>query len=105
MGNLPSTISVLYHAILELKRTYDTLQDRLAVSPGLPNPHPTQSLWTFPPSSVSSDEAAFPQSSDVVIIGSGITGTSIAYNLLKEQPQLKVLMLEARNVCSGATGR
>lgn len=40
-----------------------------------------------------------------IIIGSGISGTMIAYFLLQIEPSAKVLMLEAREVCSGATGR
>ncbi|KAI0286596.1 FAD dependent oxidoreductase [Russula aff. rugulosa BPL654] len=43
---------------------------------------------------------------DVLIIGSGITGVSCARTLLKKGPPgLRVLVLEARDVCSGATGR
>lgn len=105
MGNLVSNIAILFKTVLDIKKTYDILQARIEVSPGLPNPHPTQSFWTYPPSLISSDAAAFPQSADIVIIGSGITGTSVAYNLLKEQPSLRVVMLDARDVCSGATGR
>jgi glycine/D-amino acid oxidase-like deaminating enzyme len=46
---------------------------------------------------------------DVVIVGSGITGASVARTVLREGEKLgagvKVVMLEARGVCSGATGR
>ncbi|KAF1919895.1 FAD dependent oxidoreductase [Ampelomyces quisqualis] len=42
---------------------------------------------------------------DYSIIGSGISGTMIAYNLLLTNPSLRILMLEARETCSGATGR
>ena len=45
------------------------------------------------------------EEADVVIIGSGITGTSVAYNALSRESALNVVMLEAREVCSGATGR
>ncbi|KAG7828286.1 hypothetical protein KL920_003423, partial [Ogataea angusta] len=45
-----------------------------------------------------------PEQADVLIIGSGFSGTSVAFNLL-EQTDEKVLLLEARDVCSGATGR
>ncbi|KAG7822318.1 hypothetical protein KL928_000793 [Ogataea angusta] len=45
-----------------------------------------------------------PEQSDVLIIGSGLSGASVAFNLL-EQTDEKVLLLEARDVCSGATGR
>ena len=44
---------------------------------------------------------------DVVIIGAGPSGASVAYHLLADGPgsSLSVTMLEARQVCSGATGR
>ncbi|KAH9933172.1 FAD dependent oxidoreductase [Epithele typhae] len=41
---------------------------------------------------------------DVCIIGSGISGLSAAYNLADE-PGLGVVVFEARDFCSGATGR
>ena len=41
----------------------------------------------------------------MVIIGSGITGASVAHHLLQRHPDLDIVMLEARTVCSGATGR
>ncbi|KAG7886205.1 hypothetical protein KL936_004883 [Ogataea polymorpha] len=47
-----------------------------------------------------------PEEVDVLIIGSGFSGTSVAFNMLvKEKTEQKVLLLEARDVCSGATGR
>ena len=49
--------------------------------------------------------AFLPTSVSVLIIGSGITGSSIAYNLLSQQSAPSVLLLEARTACSGATGR
>lgn len=42
---------------------------------------------------------------DVVIIGSGITGATAAYHLSKQTPQSKVALIEARGICTGATGR
>jgi glycine/D-amino acid oxidase-like deaminating enzyme len=42
---------------------------------------------------------------DYAIIGSGISGTMIAYNILKTQPDARIIMLDAREICSGATGR
>lgn len=41
----------------------------------------------------------------MAIIGSGITGCSVARHLLHGDDSLKVTVLEARTVCSGATGR
>jgi glycine/D-amino acid oxidase-like deaminating enzyme len=40
-----------------------------------------------------------------VIIGSGITGASIAWKLLQAEPDASILILEARTASSGATGR
>ncbi|KAL2867297.1 NAD(P)/FAD-dependent oxidoreductase [Aspergillus lucknowensis] len=46
-----------------------------------------------------------PSSADVVIIGSGMTGTLIAYHYKERWPEKSVVVLEAREFCSGATGR
>lgn len=50
-----------------------------------------------------------PERSDVVIIGAGYAGIATAYNLVKDDeingPKPTVTVLEARSVCSGATGR
>ncbi len=45
------------------------------------------------------------QSMDVVIVGGGLSGLSTAYNLIKMQPSLKILLLEASCVGWGASGR
>lgn len=43
------------------------------------------------------------QAPDVIVVGGGVTGTSIAYRL--SQDGRKVLLLERRGICSGASGR
>ncbi|KAF4966098.1 hypothetical protein FSARC_6184, partial [Fusarium sarcochroum] len=43
--------------------------------------------------------------SDVVVIGSGITGTSVTRSILKTTDQTSVTVLEARTLCLGVTGR
>lgn len=63
--------------------------------------HPLDDLRTTP---------ELPQQSDIVIIGAGYAGVSIAYHLLKQQdrqgqPHPSITVLEARQICSGATGR
>ncbi|KAF8555922.1 DAO-domain-containing protein [Imleria badia] len=82
--------------------------------PVFPIQEPTQSFWTFPPSSIATHVSSnnFPTHADVVIIGSGISGASFARTLLKIDQQrndnsdpLSVVMLEAQEACSGATGR
>ncbi|KAK8088438.1 FAD dependent oxidoreductase [Apiospora hydei] len=50
-------------------------------------------------------DAAPPAEADVAIIGSGITGAVAAYRLAQERPDLRVAVLEARGLSSGATGR
>lgn len=47
---------------------------------------------------------------DIVIIGAGYSGASIVHHLLEECSHVKrpipsILILEAREACSGATGR
>ncbi|WWC99984.1 hypothetical protein V866_006893 [Kwoniella sp. B9012] len=47
-----------------------------------------------------------PKTADVVIIGSGATGSLTALSLLQSpNPPKSVVLLEARELCSGATGR
>ncbi|MGZ5280548.1 MAG: NAD(P)/FAD-dependent oxidoreductase, partial [Pseudobdellovibrionaceae bacterium] len=45
------------------------------------------------------------QNFDVVIVGAGITGLSTAYWLEKEDPSLKVAIVEKHRVAFGASGR
>ncbi|GAB1733066.1 hypothetical protein NU195Hw_g2327t1 [Hortaea werneckii] len=83
---------------------------------GLPSEHSTKSFWHTEPSALLLGHRStrqLPKHADVVIVGSGITGTAIAHHLLsKSQPSangekrdLDVVMLEAREACWGATGR
>ncbi|RAK78991.1 NAD(P)/FAD-dependent oxidoreductase [Aspergillus fijiensis CBS 313.89] len=46
-----------------------------------------------------------PQSADIVIIGSGMSGTVAAKHLTETWPAKKIVVIEARLFCSGATGR
>jgi glycine/D-amino acid oxidase-like deaminating enzyme len=46
-----------------------------------------------------------PKEADTVIIGSGISGTLVAKHHLATWPSKSVVVLEAREFCSGATGR
>ncbi|KAK0704113.1 FAD dependent oxidoreductase-domain-containing protein [Apiosordaria backusii] len=93
--------------------------DRRASLPvSLPVPNPTTSYWhtlSPPPGTLPPDfrsTTGLPRHCSTVIIGSGISGASIAYNLLLNHaassptdPEPRVLLLEARTLCSGATGR
>ncbi|KAJ4328772.1 hypothetical protein N0V84_000777 [Fusarium piperis] len=68
---------------------------------GLPSANPTSSAWQEPAAPIATTKT------DIAIIGSGITGTSVAHTLLNHPngSKLRVTILEARNACSGATGR
>ena len=68
-------------------------------------PAPTQSYWQSLPHRLATYRSSFPSSGDVVIIGSGITGVNVARNLFEQAPSLKVIILDARELCGGATGR
>ena len=46
-----------------------------------------------------------PQAVDVAVVGAGYTGLWTAYYLLRERPDLTVLLLEAEHVGFGASGR
>ncbi|EGO19425.1 hypothetical protein SERLADRAFT_453397 [Serpula lacrymans var. lacrymans S7.9] len=79
----------------------------LEASPGLPVPNPTIPFWTVPPAPIATHLPLeyIPAYADIVIIGSGITAASFARTLFGENDSLHVVMLEARDACSGATGR
>ena len=77
---------------------------------GLPTKRSTASFWHTEPSKVllgHRTTSQVPTEADVVIVGSGITGASAARYLTEDERAkgLKVLMLEAREACWGATGR
>ena len=83
------------------------MEQRAAISPALPCRNPTVSYWQDPPDPIADLRSTpdLPPVADVVIIGSGISGACIAYNHLRRRPDVSVLLLEARQACSGATGR
>lgn len=69
----------------------------------------TAPLWWETPSAPESgggeETGALPQSVDVAVVGGGYTGLWTAYYLLRERPDLAVLVLEAEHVGFGASGR
>ncbi|KAI0791675.1 FAD dependent oxidoreductase-domain-containing protein [Abortiporus biennis] len=105
MGNIVSRAKLVLAAAFYLNSVLYNLGKRLKESPGLPVLNPTQPFWSIPRSRISSEGKDLRKHADIVIIGSGITGTSIAYNLLKCEGKLRIVILEARDVCSGATAR
>lgn len=85
------------------------MDERVALPVALPHANPTISYWQDPPDADIADYLStenVPETADTVIIGSGITGASVAHGLLSsERTVAKLVMLEARQACSGATGR
>jgi len=83
------------------------MDQRARVPVGLPVPNPTPSYWQEPPDTIADWRSSenLPDYADYVIIGSGITGAYIAYSILRRRQDAKVVMLEARQACNGATGR
>ncbi|KAF7549497.1 hypothetical protein G7046_g8331 [Stylonectria norvegica] len=84
----------------------DKLQKLLA-DPGLPVAKPTKSFWQCSPHRDINihQSKVLPKNRDVLILGTGITGCSVAQWLLRENKDISVTVLDARGICSGATGR
>ncbi|KAH9890198.1 FAD dependent oxidoreductase [Xylariomycetidae sp. FL2044] len=82
------------------------MDQRASIPVTLPRDNPTQSFWQLEPDEIADlrSTEALPERTETVIIGSGITGAAIAFNLLNNGAR-DVVMLEARQACSGATGR
>jgi len=77
---------------------------------GLPCPNSSASFWHSQPNKLllgHCTTSTLPSTADIVIIGSGITGASIARYLAEDarSSALSIVMLEARECCWGATGR
>ncbi|KPM43953.1 hypothetical protein AK830_g2609 [Neonectria ditissima] len=85
----------------------DEMYNQLLQDPSLPASKPTQSYWQLPPNErlFGIQSSTLPSQRDVIIIGSGITACSVSRELLNSGFSGSVSVLEAREVCSGATGR
>ncbi|KAH7420077.1 FAD dependent oxidoreductase-like protein [Cadophora sp. MPI-SDFR-AT-0126] len=76
----------------------------------LPTPNSTNSFWHSQPSKIllgHRTTETLPTEADLVIVGSGLSGTSAAHFVREDEvgKNIKVVMLEAREACWGATGR
>ena len=107
MGSTLSSFWLASKSFCELTSLYSTLIKRISISPGIPLADTTPSFW-------SKNEALLdiplpnelPNYADVVIIGSGITGAAVAHTLLSRSDKFgSIIMVDARSICSGATGR
>jgi glycine/D-amino acid oxidase-like deaminating enzyme len=125
MGLIYSTLRTSYlsikgliEVISSLNADFSALRARISQSPGLPGSNPTISFWEQDPPHpdlVKIQSPVLSTEAEIVIIGSGITGAAIAKTILEEwaggqagkgiEESRKIVVLEAREICSGATGR
>lgn len=73
-----------------------------------PVPNPTLPYWRSDLHDLDSLRTTehLPEDCDILIIGAGLSGVSTAYHLLNDNPSPpSIVLLEAREICSGATGR
>jgi glycine/D-amino acid oxidase-like deaminating enzyme len=84
------------------------IQNPLETNPRLPVPSSTTSYWRGHPLPLDNYRSAptLPENVDIAIIGGGMAGACTAYHILKNNPHPpNIVILEAREACSGATGR
>lgn len=133
MGSILSRVRLAARVIQDLSAKYDEVAMKVAESPGLPVINTSTPYWAIPPAPIACHGAKdrIPplqpgkaterleahvgcSDADVVIIGSGVTGAAVARTLLDWDAQrvrehggqpIRVIMLEARDACSGATAR
>jgi glycine/D-amino acid oxidase-like deaminating enzyme len=93
--------------VMASSSTHTSFISKLSSDPGLPHSKPTISAWQVPehPDLAAIQSSSLPDRTDTIIIGSGITACSVASTLLEKDPNSSVTILEARTICSGATGR
>lgn len=77
----------------------------------VPVANATKSFWRSDPQALDNHRTTeqLPAKADIVIIGAGYAGASITHHLLEKSKALgqsvSIVILEAREACSGATGR
>ncbi|KAF9562908.1 FAD dependent oxidoreductase [Agrocybe pediades] len=112
MGSVFSTVRIVLKTFKEMMQEYDAVSKRISQSPGIPQLNASIPYWTIPNSPIAHEgsNSELPLEVDIVILGSGITGASVAKALLEYTSSTdgrppRIAMLEARDACSGATGR
>ncbi|KAH6669630.1 FAD dependent oxidoreductase [Plectosphaerella plurivora] len=80
-------------------------------SPPVPHPHGMGSFWRESPGNLNDHRTTenLPAEADIVIIGGGFAGAASATHLIDHptftESKPSIVVLEARQLCSGATGR
>ncbi|KAL4880859.1 FAD dependent oxidoreductase-domain-containing protein [Aspergillus karnatakaensis] len=83
----------------------DGIYEPGVIDPGLPVRSPTQPFWLSEPSKIAKLQSPWVSEADMIIVGSGMTAASLLRSLYARKPTLKIVAVEARDLCSGATGR
>lgn len=105
-----TTITSVIRTLSALNAKYQSLLQRIHAGPFTPVDNPTVSYWMQKPPfpEICDIQGDLPEEADVVIVGSGITGAAAARTLLElssSKTGLNIVVLEARQLCSGATAR
>ncbi|KAI3391259.1 hypothetical protein diail_7660 [Diaporthe ilicicola] len=114
--SLFKSIKTVISILRELSNDWSKVVARAKAAPGYPPAKPTLSQWQddppYPELVDTQSPGGLPATADIVIIGSGISGVSIARTALRELQRkgrlakgARLVVLEARQLCSGATGR
>lgn len=106
-------MTLLEEIVLARHTTQEQRQNaarRIVSDPGIPDvKDATHSFWLEDPhpSIAQVASSSLPDVADIVIIGSGITAASVARTIFRANGSVtpKVVLLEARDICTGATGR
>ncbi|PTB63710.1 nucleotide-binding domain-containing protein [Trichoderma citrinoviride] len=107
LRSIYNTATALLRTISALNARYGALLARVHAGPFTPVEKPTESFWMRDPpfpelGDVVEEEE---EEADVVVVGSGITGVSAVKTILELSSSPKIMVLEARQLCSGATAR
>ncbi|KAH8900450.1 DAO-domain-containing protein [Thozetella sp. PMI_491] len=115
MDVVAETLSAMADKIIEASNTSRSQKCPFLVKmppSKLPVANSTVSFWRSKPEAIDNHRSTpeLPGTIDIAIIGAGYAGSSTAYHLLKgceerETAAPSILILEARQACSGATGR
>lgn len=81
--------------------------ESLIKDPSLPVANPTTSYWQTPPHKklLGIQSAELPSQCEIAVIGSGVSACSTVRELFARGFAGRIVVLEAREICSGATGR
>lgn len=83
----------------------DGIYDPGVIDPGIPVKNSTNSFWISESSPIAKLQSPWVNAADVVIIGSGMSGMNLARTIYQKMTTCQVVIIDARDICSGATGR